>query len=276
MIFRVRKADGQIGNMDMSINCSKFRTAVSGYGVVERVACIASKIKPECYECSLNNPTTDRRKASKRKHRGKHKQSRISTMQQQDPQKSQDLQLQTVAELWQRGGSKMQGIPVVVLGAVFAILFITIFTTLKRASLFGGGTAAIVALCVSLLCIVGLYQFLGPGHKTPELPVRDDKSGIGLHTILLPYATLAIAMLLALFLLFLLNAFRGERLKRYSKDTERRIKAQRIFGFGNNRLAGNAQVKAKDIMVGKALTRKGALGRKPTTDDPSNRRITDR
>ena len=160
------------------------------------------------------------------------------------------------------------------LGAVFAILFITISTTLKRAALFRGKAAIVIALAVSVLCIVGLCQFLGPGDKTAEVPLRDDKSGIGLHIILLPYVTLAIAMLLALFLLFLLNAFRGERLKRYSKDTERRIKAQRISGFGHNGLAGNAQVKAKDIMVGTALTRKVVSGRKPPTDDPSNQRIT--
>ena len=150
----------------------------------------------------------------------------------------------------------MQDVPLVVLGVVFAILFITIFTTLKRASLFGGGTATIVALCVSLLCIVGLYLFLGPGDKTAAVPLKEDKSGIDLHTILLPYATLAIAMLLALLLLFLLNAFRGKRLKRYSKDTERRIKAQCISGFGDNSLVGNARVKAKDIMVSTTLTRK--------------------
>jgi len=94
MIFRMRKTDGQTINMAVSINCSKFRTEVSGYGTVERVVCIASKIKPECYKCSLPNPTAERRKACKRRRRGKRKQSSTSIMQQQSPQKSEDLQLQ--------------------------------------------------------------------------------------------------------------------------------------------------------------------------------------
>ena len=168
----------------------------------------------------------------------------------------------------------MPSISLVVLGAVFVILFITISTTLRQASLFEGKAAIVVALAVSVLCIVGLSQFLGPGTKTAAAPLIDDKSGIGWHTILLPYATLAIAILLVLLLLFLLNAFRGERVKRYSEDTERRIKAQCISRFGDNGLTGGTRVKGKDIMVGTSLTRKGGSGRKPPTDDPSHQRIT--
>ena len=122
----------------------------------------------------------------------------------------------------------MQDVPLVVLGAVFVILFMIISTTLKRAALFRGKTAIVVALAVSVLCIVGLCQFLGPGDKTAAVPLKEDKSGIGLHFILLPYATLAIAMLLALLLLFLRNAFRGERLKRPSTDHEHRIKEPKL------------------------------------------------
>ena len=94
MIFRIRQADGQTAFPRMSINCGRFRTEVSGYGMVERIVCIASKIKPECYKCSLTNPTTERRKASKRRRRSKRKQSSISIMPQQSLQKSKNLQLQ--------------------------------------------------------------------------------------------------------------------------------------------------------------------------------------
>jgi len=96
MMFRMRKADGQTIYLPVSINCSKFRTEVSGYGTVERIVCISSKIKPECYKCSLPNPTTERRKASKRRRRGKRKQSNTSIMQERSPQKSENLQLQIV------------------------------------------------------------------------------------------------------------------------------------------------------------------------------------
>ena len=115
------------------------------------------------------------------------------------------------------------------LGAVFAILFITISTALKEASLFRGKAAIVVALAVSVLCIVGLSQFLGPGTRTADVPLRNDKSGIGWHTILLPYTTLAIAILLVLLLSFLLKAFRGERLKRQLGDTEHRFKEPQLL-----------------------------------------------
>ncbi len=74
MIFRIRKANGQTVYLPVFINCHKFHTEVSAYGTIERVVCTASKIKPECYECSLTNPAEARRKASKRWQRRKRKQ----------------------------------------------------------------------------------------------------------------------------------------------------------------------------------------------------------
>jgi len=55
----------------------------------------------------------------------------------------------------------LQNIMLVVFGAsVFVVVFITVHRTLQK-TLYPGRTAILMALAVSSLCIVGMYQFLG-------------------------------------------------------------------------------------------------------------------
>ncbi len=101
--------------------------------------------------------------------------------------------------------------------AIFVILFATIPRTLKEISLFTRGTSVVVALCVSVLCTMGLKHFLlsGEGGHTVSGHASEINSQTGIEIIVLPYAALAIAILLCLLLLAIARIFAGRRREEY-------------------------------------------------------------
>jgi len=108
-----------------------------------------------------------------------------------------------------------------VLASIFVILFVTILKVLKEASFFRENTAVIVALCVSLLSLIGLSHLVAGGDGFQEVTNNEGRTGGILDFILLPYAALGIAILLLLLLRFIAKLFRSERVKRYSEETKR-------------------------------------------------------
>lgn len=109
------------------------------------------------------------------------------------------------------------------LAAIFVIVFATIAKTLKEMSFFQKKTSVVVALCVSLLCIIGLYQSFFTTDKTHEVVHQGDKIWI-MPFLLLPYTALALAILLLLLLLFVVRMFRGKRLIKHLRKAEHQIK----------------------------------------------------
>ena len=83
--------------------------------------------------------------------------------------------------------------------AVWLILFVVIREALKRALPFSGWTTDVIAVCASLLSVIGMHRMLAgaPSHS----PDTDEKDPFGF--LLLPYAAMGIAMLIVLLLLFL-------------------------------------------------------------------------
>lgn len=125
--------------------------------------------------------------------------------------------------------------------AIFVILFATILRTLKEMSLFTPGTSTVVALAASVLCLMGLHHFLlsGEGGHKVSGHASEINSQTGIEIILLPYAALAIAILLCLLLLAIARIFAGRRREEYparekaivtksekhqNKDEEKRIR----------------------------------------------------
>ena len=104
-------------------------------------------------------------------------------------------------------------------GAIWVIIFLTIWKVLKQ-TLFKGNTAVIVALCVSLLSVISLSQLIAGGGGIQEVNNNEDRTGGILEFILIPYAALAVAILLLLLLRFIARLFRSEEVKRYSQETE--------------------------------------------------------
>ena len=99
--------------------------------------------------------------------------------------------------------------------AVFVLLFTVIWNSLKRSSIFPENICFVIALCVSVLCIIGLFGLgktktrliKGPTSSlvkvAPPVPLTPaaEPNKKKINFILLPYAALAISILFALLLL---------------------------------------------------------------------------
>jgi len=104
--------------------------------------------------------------------------------------------------------------------AIFTILFVIIHRILKQMSIFQGPTAVIVAICVSLLSVIGLSRFFviaDVACKTTE-----NRRDITLDFILLPYTALALAIILVLLLSFVNRLSRNHRMNKSCKEISRK------------------------------------------------------
>ncbi|MCX5645304.1 MAG: hypothetical protein NTZ17_11595 [Phycisphaerae bacterium] len=119
-------------------------------------------------------------------------------------------------------------IPILALcaAAIFAILFMTILASVKRMSMFGPGASVIVALSVTLLGMVGLYQMFigskrgdtGPGNGAEH----------GLDVCLFPFTALVVAIILTL-LLLLARRMLGCRERMGNKDIAGRTRPWELW-----------------------------------------------
>ena len=127
--------------------------------------------------------------------------------------------------------------------AIFIILFVIILRSLQEVSIFERATNVVVALCVTVLCIIGLHQsFLGsrvtqrisssvPSEVRNEFAKnistgtskKNDNLNHDRDLILLPYTALALAIILSLFLMFMIKVLPGDKLKRRFKETNNQI-----------------------------------------------------
>ena len=107
--------------------------------------------------------------------------------------------------------------------AIFIILFTTISMVLKQASFFNGKISAVVTLCVSLLGIIGLLRFFRVGDVTYNVSEKSDSQGTNMDIILIPYAALAVAILVMSLLLFLSRIFRKRSKKKHYREFYRGV-----------------------------------------------------
>ena len=86
---------------------------------------------------------------------------------------------------------------------IFVLLLVTVSRVLKEIPLFEGkASAAIAAICVSLLSLIGMFRFLGPGVRPQAVSEEPGGDGTNLDFILLPYAALGVAIVLLAIYLF--------------------------------------------------------------------------
>ena len=98
--------------------------------------------------------------------------------------------------------------------AILTILFVIIYKILKQMSIFQGPAAVIVAICVSLLSLIGLSRFFvisDVAYKSTE-----NRHDITLDFILLPYTALALAIILVSFLSFVSRIFKNHKINKSS------------------------------------------------------------
>ena len=107
--------------------------------------------------------------------------------------------------------------PVVLLvgATVFAILFAVILTVLRRAKVFPPRASFTLAICASLLAVIGILRALA-GTENGATNASD---GSLPDALLLPYTAMGIAVLLVLLLLLLRNVIsgRGRALRRANR-----------------------------------------------------------
>jgi ABC-type uncharacterized transport system permease subunit len=104
---------------------------------------------------------------------------------------------------------------------IFVLLFVVIYKILKQMSIFRGLTSAIVAVCVSLLSVIGLSQFFVIADVACKTTAN--RRDITLDVILLPYTALAIAVILSLILMIFNRIFKNHKMdKARRKNPPRR------------------------------------------------------
>ncbi len=113
------------------------------------------------------------------------------------------------------------------LAALGVLIFVIILKALREYSFFRGRTAVIVAICVAILSIMGMYELLmspeRPLYRTPCYPYenanKDEDGGISVY--LVPYAALGVAILLLVLLLLAHQVVRWIKRQCLCKPTER-------------------------------------------------------
>ena len=99
---------------------------------------------------------------------------------------------------------------------IFTILFVMIRKILEQMSMFQGPTVVIVAICVSLLSVIGLSRFFVIADVTCKTTAN--RRNIILDFIFLPYTALALAIILVLLLLFISKTSRNHKMNKLRKD----------------------------------------------------------
>ena len=93
--------------------------------------------------------------------------------------------------------------------AIFVIISIVIYQTLKQTLLFKGFTSAVVSIFVSLLSLIGLSRYFVISDVACETSAN--RRDITFEFTLLPHVALIIAIILALLLFFVGNIFKNKR-----------------------------------------------------------------
>lgn len=117
-----------------------------------------------------------------------------------------------------------------VIGAIFLLLFAIILKVLRENSIFSKMTTTIMALCMSLLCIIGLQHSLLPGSDSHKSSGNGRALLTSFDLILLIYAALAIAIIFISLLMFLSKIFRKRKEQRYYREFNRGVERRYPFG----------------------------------------------
>ncbi len=105
---------------------------------------------------------------------------------------------------------------------IFVILFVTILTVLKEISIFQRATAVIVAVCVSVLSIIGLARFFIVSEATCETTTNGCEMNVDF--ILLPYVALALTVMLVFLARHTSGMFRNHRENKPPREISHRMR----------------------------------------------------
>jgi len=113
------------------------------------------------------------------------------------------------------------GIPMSVVWIVvplFAVLFVAVLMALKQVSMFDRPTAVVLAFCVAVLCLIAMSRVVVVPTSGVVVEAASESRPL-LNTILLPYAAMALALLLTLLYMLIAKVLGGrERILDRRKD----------------------------------------------------------
>jgi len=113
---------------------------------------------------------------------------------------------------------------------------------LRGVSFFGSKPVeAIVATCVSLLSVIGIFRFLGTGNETYNVSEKIGGDGTNFDFVLMPYAALGIIIILLFVYLFADKLLGNDKPKKSLSDAERRTESvfQSDLGKGDRPVEEN-------------------------------------
>jgi hypothetical protein len=155
--------------------------------------------------------------------------------------------------------------------AILILLWVSIFESLKKTPFFKDKTvAAILSTCVSLLCITGMFRFLGPEDWRHNAVEKTGGDSTLLTFILIGFATLGFAMVFVKLYVFLGKILGKNKLDKIFHWTER--KANSTFHVDLGKGDSPAQEDFPDAFQETEINRDNNQSPKPT-DRPQDERM---
>ena len=117
--------------------------------------------------------------------------------------------------------------------ALWGVIFLVTFRVLSQHSLFKGPSAKVLALCISILCILGLFK---PFFNQEDTSLNSDKLGWNIVDItLLIYGLLGLAVCVSVILYFIKRPFRSNESRGFPQEIEQRMESLYPFRYVHRR-----------------------------------------
>jgi hypothetical protein len=116
---------------------------------------------------------------------------------------------------------------------MWGIIFLVVYRVLSQKSLFEGPAARVLALCISILCILGLFK---PFLDQEDARAISDKPGRDIVDIaLLIYGLLGLAVCVSVIVCFVRRLSRGRESREFPREIEQRMESLYPFRYVHRR-----------------------------------------
>lgn len=112
----------------------------------------------------------------------------------------------------------------VFLASLFVIVLVTVLKILRELPAFSSKTSWLLALCISILCIVGMCQLLDIAGMSESMARQQVGANAILTYILLPYVVLSLAIILSQILLLTNRMLPDRKPDANSQDVKQPVK----------------------------------------------------
>jgi formate-dependent nitrite reductase membrane component NrfD len=117
--------------------------------------------------------------------------------------------------------------------AMWGTIFLTVFRVLSQESLFKGSVARVLALLISILCVLGLFR---PFLNYEDIIAISDKRGwIIIDIVLLVYGLFGLVVFISVVVRFIKRLFRGNESREFPREIERRMESLYPFRYVQRR-----------------------------------------